>query len=135
MSASRQGGGPIRVMLVDDDDRYRETLRQILALDTDIIVVDEAASGEDIVERVTLSSPHVVAMDIRMPHVDGLLATRRIWESDSPAKVIVLTHYPQYKRYAKALGATECLDKLDAMWQGHMADAIHRVAHGTEPQP
>jgi DNA-binding NarL/FixJ family response regulator len=83
----------IRVLLVDDEQLVRSGLRMILQSSGDIEVVAEAADGAQAVEQVRLHRPDVVLMDIRMPTVDGLAATRQVTALPDPPKIIVLTTF------------------------------------------
>jgi DNA-binding NarL/FixJ family response regulator len=83
----------IRVLLVDDEQLVRSGLRMILQSSGDIEVVAEAADGAQAVEQVRLHRPDVVLMDIRMPTMDGLAATRQITALPDAPKIIVLTTF------------------------------------------
>ena len=83
----------IRVLLVDDEQLVRSGLRMILQSSGDIEVVAEAADGAQAVEQVRLHRPDVVLMDIRMPTMDGLAATRQLTALPDPPKIIVLTTF------------------------------------------
>jgi DNA-binding NarL/FixJ family response regulator len=84
---------PIRVLIVDDHPVVRDGLRGLFAGDPDFEVVGEAADGHDAVSRTEAFRPDVVLMDLHMPTLDGVGATREIVERDLGAKVLVVTTY------------------------------------------
>ena len=95
----------IRVLIVDDDPLVRAALSVMLASAEDITVVGEAADGEQAERAIGKHAPHVVLMDIRMPHVDGLLATERIRAAADAPHVIVLTTFDADDHVLRALRA------------------------------
>lgn len=95
----------IRVFLVDDEELVRTGLRMILDAEPDIEVVGEAADGDTGIVRVEHALPDVVLMDIRMPRMDGVEATRRICTGRSGAKVVVLTTFDVDEHVYAALAA------------------------------
>jgi DNA-binding NarL/FixJ family response regulator len=103
----------IRLLLVDDEELVRSGLRMILQSSGDIEVVGEAANGTEAVERVRLHRPDVVLMDIRMPTMDGLAATREVTALPDPPRIIVLTTFEldEYVHTALANGAVGFLLK------------------------
>jgi DNA-binding NarL/FixJ family response regulator len=83
----------IRTLVVDDQSMVRAGLRMLLADEPDIEVVAEASNGAEAVAQSARHRPDVVLMDIRMPVLDGLEATRRILTADAAAKVLILTTF------------------------------------------
>lgn len=84
---------PIRVLLVDDQALFREGLRTLLSVKGEIEIVGEAANGAEALQRVKTLKPQVVLMDLRMPVLDGVAATRRIHADYPQSRVIVLTTF------------------------------------------
>jgi DNA-binding NarL/FixJ family response regulator len=85
----------IRVLVVDDQELLRSAFRAVIDAEDDMEVVGEAADGAEAVGLATTTSPDVVVMDVRMPVMDGIEATRRITSSrpDQPPRVLVLTTF------------------------------------------
>lgn len=81
----------IRVLVVDDHELVRSGITRMLADNPDIEVIGQASSGEDAIESVRKDAPDIVLMDIRMPGIGGLEATRRILRIDDAIRVIVVT--------------------------------------------
>jgi DNA-binding NarL/FixJ family response regulator len=82
-----------RVVLADDQPLVRAGLRMILDTEDDLEVVGEAANGADVVETCAATRPDVVLMDVRMPFMDGIEATRRVTAADDAPRVLVLTTF------------------------------------------
>ena len=95
----------IRVLLVDDDALVRSGLRMMLAGAESLEVVGEAADGREVLGAVDLHRPDVVLMDIRMPQVDGIAATRLLVAQPDPPAVIVLTTFDADELVLRALQA------------------------------
>jgi DNA-binding NarL/FixJ family response regulator len=122
---------PIRVLLVDDQELVRTGFRMILADEPDIEVVGEAADGRAGVDAARRLQPDVVVMDIRMPVMDGVEATRRIVEdTESTTRVLVLTTFDADETVVQALrvGASGFL--LKDVPPAGFVDAIRVVAAG-----
>jgi DNA-binding NarL/FixJ family response regulator len=83
----------INLLLCDDQALFREGLRTLLSVQPDFKVVGEAANGEEAVRLSVLLTPDVILMDLRMPVMDGVLATQRIHSVAPKCKVIVLTTF------------------------------------------
>jgi DNA-binding NarL/FixJ family response regulator len=120
----------IRVLVADDQAMIRAGFRMVLGGEDDIDVVAEAANGREAVERAARFHPDVVLMDIRMPEVDGLEATRRILAADRAARVLILTTFDldEYIYEALAIGASGFVLKDDPPEQ--LIAAIRTVAAG-----
>lgn len=84
---------PLRVLIADDDDLMRAGLRAVLSSDESIQVVAEAADGREAIERTRQSRPDVVLMDVRMPHLDGIAATREIADAVPGVRILILTTF------------------------------------------
>ena len=120
----------IRVLIADDHSIVRGGIRALLESQDDIEVCGEVANGREAVETVTEVSPEVVLMDVAMPLMDGLEATRRIVKSNPETRVIILTQYDN-KEYAlsaikagaagivpKKAGPSELVSAIRAVHQG-----------------
>ena len=120
----------IRVVLVDDEQLVRSGLRMILESAGDIEVVGEAADGGGAVEQVRLHRPDAVLMDIRMPAMDGLAATRELTALPDPPKVIMLTTFEldEYVHTALEHGAVGFL--LKDTPPRDLIQAVRTVADG-----
>jgi DNA-binding NarL/FixJ family response regulator len=120
----------VRVLVADDQSMVRAGFRMLLADEPDITVVAEASNGREAVDKAARFQPTVVLMDIRMPELDGLEATRRILAADSLARVLILTTFDldEYVYEALSAGASGFVLKDDPPEQ--LIAAIHTVAAG-----
>ena len=120
----------IRVLVADDQSMVRAGFRMLLSNEPDIEVVDEASNGLETVEKAARLHPTVVLMDIRMPALDGLEATRRILAADNAARVLILTTFDldEYVYEALRAGASGFVLKDDPPEQ--LLAAIRIVANG-----
>ena len=120
----------IRALLVDDQSMVRAGLRMLLAGEPDIDVVAEAGNGREAVAQARRFQPHVVLMDIRMPELDGLEATRRILAADQTARVLILTTFnlDEYVYEALSAGASGFVLKDDPPEQ--LIAAVRTIAAG-----
>jgi DNA-binding NarL/FixJ family response regulator len=120
----------IRIVLADDQPLVRAGLRRIIEADSGLQVVGEAADGPEAIAQVMSKKPDVVLMDVRMPILDGIEATRRLAERGSTARVIVLTTFGLDEYVVSALQAGASAFVLKEAPPEHILSAIHQVAAG-----
>jgi DNA-binding NarL/FixJ family response regulator len=120
----------VRVLLVDDDDLMRAGLRSVLSSDDTIEIAGEAGDGGEALDRVRETEPHVVLMDIRMPGVDGISATREVLAGSVDVKVVVLTTFEDDDYIFDALSAGASGFLLKRTKPEELISAIHAVADG-----
>jgi DNA-binding NarL/FixJ family response regulator len=125
MSAPR-----IRVLIVDDDDLMRAGLRAVLSTDGAIEVVGEAGDGRAAIDEARRRSPDVVLMDIRMPGLDGIAATREVLATSPELKVAILTTFEQDDYIFGALSAGASGFLLKRTKPEELIAAIHTLAAG-----
>jgi DNA-binding NarL/FixJ family response regulator len=119
----------IKVLLVDDHAIMRDGIRALLSLHGDIEIVGEASEGKEAIEKARELAPDVVVMDIAMPGMDGLEATRRITKQNPKAKVLALTQYDnkEYVLSAIKAGCTGYVPKRAL--SSELLSAIRAVHH------
>ena len=120
----------IRVLLADDQPLVRTGLRMILGAEPDLEVVGEAADGRAAVEQCAELHPDVVLMDVRMPGVDGIEATRAVTAGDDPPRVLVLTTFDLDEVVYDALRAGASGFLLKDAPEERLTTAIRVVAEG-----
>jgi DNA-binding NarL/FixJ family response regulator len=125
--------GPIRVFVVDDQALVRAGFRMILEAESDLVVAGEAADGAEAVARVGAHPPDVVLMDVRMPGVDGIEATRRILGDPAHAavRVIMLTTFDMDEYVYDALRAGASGFVLKDVPPEQLVDGIRAVHTGS----
>ena len=122
--------GAVRVLLVDDDDLMRAGLRAVLSSDASIEVVGEAGDGAVAVRSTRALAPDVILMDVRMPDLDGISATREIVSASADAKVLILTTFEQDDYIFGALNAGASGFLLKRATPEELIAAIHAIAAG-----
>src|SRR5690606_30096031 len=120
----------IRVLLVDDQALFREGLSTLLSLHPDLDVVGEAANGLEALDLIAELQPDVVLMDLRMPLLDGVTATRRLKERHDPARVIVLTTFDNDESVFDGLRAGAVGYLLKDVSSDKLLEAIRAAARG-----
>jgi DNA-binding NarL/FixJ family response regulator len=120
----------IKVLLVDDQTLIRQGIRLLLEIEPDIQVVGQAADGRLALEQVEALHPDVVLMDVRMPEMDGLAATRLLSASHPEVKVIILTTFEDDETVFEGLKAGARGYLLKDISSEEMAQAVRKVAAG-----
>jgi DNA-binding NarL/FixJ family response regulator len=117
---------PVRVLIVDDQEPFRLAARMVVELTDGFEVVGEAETGEDSVAMTADLAPDLVLMDVNLPGIDGLEATRRILGDNGPPVVLLLSTYEEeeYAPRAAECGAAAYIpkavfgpDRLEAAWE------------------
>jgi DNA-binding NarL/FixJ family response regulator len=120
----------VRVLLVDDDDLMRAGLAAVLSSDETIEVVGETGQGRQALPRTRELQPHVVLMDVRMPDLDGIAATREVLSASPDVKVVILTTFEDDEYLFGALEAGASGFLLKRTTPEELIAAIHTVAAG-----
>jgi PAS domain S-box-containing protein len=130
---ARPGAAPVRVLLVDDHTLLRQALRTLLETETHVQVIGEASDGQEAIDLTDALKPDIILMDINMPKMDGVEATRRIKHQHPTTTVIALTFHNSgtMEREMRAAGATAFVAKSAAAEQ--VREVIQAVKVGTRP--
>jgi DNA-binding NarL/FixJ family response regulator len=123
-------GTAVRVLLVDDDDLMRVGLRGVLSSDETLEVVGEAADGRAAIEQTRRLAPDVVLMDVRMPDLDGISATREILAVSTKVRIVMLTTFEEDDYILGALRAGASGFLLKRTRPEQLIAAIHTIAAG-----
>ena len=122
--------GATRVLIADDDDLMRAGLVELLGADSTIEVVGQAATGRQAVEGVRRVAPDVVLMDVRMPDLDGIAATRELTQANPDARVLIVTTFEQDDYVFGALRAGASGFLLKRTRPEDLIAAVHTIADG-----
>jgi DNA-binding NarL/FixJ family response regulator len=105
VSGDAEAGSPLRVVSVDDHPTFRAGLRAVLAVAPDLELVGEAATGREALELAAQLQPDVVVMDVQLPDVDGITATRRLIRDSPSVRVVVVTMFEDDATVFRAMQA------------------------------
>jgi DNA-binding NarL/FixJ family response regulator len=119
-----------RVLIADDDHLMRAGLAELISGEPDIEIVGQASTGREAIERVRRLGPDVVLMDVRMPDLDGIAATRELTRAASGAKVLILTTFEQDDYIFGALRAGASGFLLKRTRPEDLIAAVHTIAAG-----
>jgi DNA-binding NarL/FixJ family response regulator len=119
-----------RLLLCDDHAMFRQGLRSILETEDDVRIIGEASTGREAVRYALETKPDVVLMDIQMPELDGVAATKAILAEDPDIRVIILTMYRQDRYVFEAIKVGARGYMLKDADAGDLISAIRRVAAG-----
>jgi DNA-binding NarL/FixJ family response regulator len=119
-----------RVLIADDDDLMRAGLVELISNDPTIEIIGEASTGREAIERTRRLAPDVVLMDVRMPDLDGIAATRELSRADARVKILILTIFEEddYVFGALRAGASGFLVKRTR--PEDLIAAVHTIARG-----
>jgi DNA-binding NarL/FixJ family response regulator len=123
----------IRVLLADDHTLFRAGLRALFAAEVDIEVVGEAATGEEAVRKAAELEPDVVVMDIMMPVMNGIEATRRLTAEHPETRVLILSMYDDEEHVQQLLAAGAVGFMLKEATSDELVRALHEVVAGGVP--
>ncbi|MFE9097974.1 response regulator [Streptomyces sp. NPDC007264] len=123
----------IRVLLVDDQQLVRAGLRMLCEAAPDVRVVGDAENGRQAVRLAEELRPEVILMDLRMPGVDGITATRRILAADPSIRIVALTTFDDDDHLYPALAAGACGFLVKDAAPAELLDGVRRAARGDDP--
>jgi DNA-binding NarL/FixJ family response regulator len=120
----------VRILLVDDQALFREGVRTLLSMESSIEIVGEAANGVEAVEAAKTLRPDLALMDLRMPAMGGVEATRRVRDLVPQCRVLVLTTFQEDEEIFDALRAGACGYLLKDTPSEKLVEAIHAAVRG-----
>jgi DNA-binding NarL/FixJ family response regulator len=124
---------PVKVLIADDQRLMREGLATLLALADDIDIVAQAGDGAEAIDLARVHQPDVILMDIQMPHVNGVEATKTIRSILPATQIIILTTFNDDEYLLAGLRAGACGYLLKDMPSEQLVDAIRSAAKGQSP--
>ena len=133
MTANEEGIRPARILIADDHPLVREGMSSMLANEPDLQVVGQAKDGQEALKVCQEVRPDLVLMDVRMPKVDGLEATRRIKEESPQTSVLIVTTHACQEYLAEAIRVGAAGYVLKESTRGQLVDAVRRTLAGDSP--
>jgi DNA-binding NarL/FixJ family response regulator len=121
---------PIRILIVDDQALFREGLHTLLSVQSAFEVIGEAGNGEEAIQMALMNQPNVILMDLRMPVMDGVIATRRLHNLMPQCRVIVLTTFDDDESVFDGLRAGAVGYLLKDVASTRLFEAIQAAARG-----
>ncbi len=120
----------IKVMIADDQELIRESLRIVLSTHDDIQIVSTACNGREVLDLMKINSADVILMDIRMPEMDGVLATKEVKDAYPDTRIIILTTFDDDEYVFSALKNGACGYLLKGISMDKLYESIVEVADG-----
>ena len=131
MMVSYESGQPqIRILLVDDQALFREGLRMLLSMNSELDIVGEAGDGESAIRQASALKPDVILMDLKMPRLDGVEATRRLHTTEPDSRIIILTTFDDDEYVFEGLRAGAVGYLLKDAPSEKLIEAIRAAAKG-----
>jgi DNA-binding NarL/FixJ family response regulator len=121
----------VRILLVDDHRLVRTALREILAAEPDLLVIGEAGSAAEALDLLGPTRPDVVLMDVHLPNVDGIAATRAVHEQRPQVRVLMLSATCTIHQVRRAVAAGACGYLVKDMAVDALCDAVRAAVDGT----
>jgi two-component system response regulator YesN len=118
----------VRVLLVEDNRMYRELIIDVLSERFPTMLIDEARNGEEALEKINTTPPHLIFMDIHLPGVNGLQLTQKIKEDFPNIHIVLLSGYnsPEYRQAAIQYGADSFFVKESLKWD-EIVDLVESI--------
>jgi len=108
----------LRVLLVEDNRIYRDVFKESLCKHFPTVVIDEAGNGEEALQKMSMTPPHLIFMDIRLPDTNGFELTRKMKKDFPNIRIVILTGYdlPEYRQASVEFGADAFFVKESLNW-------------------